>query len=242
MGRSSITLLFLAPACAMSAPVGGGSWIADGYRPFSWPAALGTEPAPPIRITEPSPPPLAPQAREAAVATARRLIGASRIVVGTHRYHDDCTGLVRAVYGELGVDLMTEAETGDNAVTAIYRYTSKHGRVFDGGRPLPGDLIFFRETYDRNRDGRRNDGLTHIGLVEEVQADGTVLVIHRVPRGVVRYRMNLGHPDATFSADGRRWNDWLRSPTPGTWPRLTGQLFAAYGTLLPTESRPGNGH
>jgi hypothetical protein len=100
---------------------------------------------------------------------------------------------------------------------------------------VAGDLVFFKETYDFNRDGQANDGLTHVGLVDDVEADGTVVVIHRVARGVVRYRMNLAHPDTATSPTGARWNDWLRAEAPGAKPRLTAQLFAGYATLLPVE-------
>lgn len=210
----------------------------DRYEPFIRPAA----PSEPLPLEEPAPLPLAvaPLARDTAVKTARGLLGESRIVVGPRRYHDDCTGLVRAAYGELGVDLMSEAARGDTGVMAIYRFASRYGRIYDAGRPIPGDLVFFRETYDRNRDGRDNDGLTHVGLVDDVETDGTVVIIHRVARGVVRYRMNLGHPDVALSTGGHRWNDWLRSPAPGAKPRLTGQLFAGYATILPVESRVGD--
>jgi hypothetical protein len=140
--------------------------------------------------------------------------------------------LVRAVYSAVGLDLMEEARADDNAVTAIYRFAQLHGRVYDAGRPMPGDLVFFRETYDLNRDGRHNDGLTHIGVVEEVEDGGTVSVIHRVARGVVRYRMNLAKPDVRMNpATGRILNDALRAPGPGRREFLTGQLFAGYATL-----------
>ncbi len=106
--------------------------------------------------------------------------------------------------------------------------------MFEKGTPVPGDLVFFRETYDQNRDGRTNDGLTHVGLVERVLEDGTVTVIHRVSRGVVRYRMNLAHPLARKDpASGRAINDYLRAPGSGEKGVLTGQLFSAYASLLP---------
>jgi hypothetical protein len=119
----------------------------------------------------------------------------------------------------------------------MWRFAAKHGRIYENGRPLPGDLVFFKETYDLNRDGQSNDGLTHIGVVEDVEADGTVLVIHRVARGVVRYRMNLGSPTQLTTSDGRRVNDWLRTEAPGSKPRLTAELFAGYATLLPVSQR-----
>jgi hypothetical protein len=163
-------------------------------------------------------------------------VGKTRLVVGGRRFGDDCTGLVRAVYEPLGVDLMRDAQQGDNGVTAMWRFAAKHGRIFSGGRPLPGDLVFFRETYDLNRDGVANDGLTHVGVVDDVEADGTVIIIHRVARGVVRYRMNLAAPTRLRAEDGRRLNDWLRTEAPGSKPRLTAELFAGFATLLPVES------
>lgn len=235
MPRHPLVAFLFASACATGTPVGALLTAGERYEPFIRPAA----PSEPLPFEESTPLSLAvaPLARDTAVKTARSLLGESHIVVGARRYHDDCTGLVRAAYGELGVDLMSEAASGDTGVMAIYRFASRHGRIYDAGRPLPGDLVFFRETYDRNRDGRDNDGLTHVGLVDDVEADGTVVIIHRVARGVVRYRMNLGHPDVALSTGGRRWNDWLRSPAPGAKPRLTGQLFAGYATILPVESR-----
>ena len=102
--------------------------------------------------------------------------------------------------------------------------------------PEPGDLVFFRETYDRNRDGRQNDGLTHVGLVDSVSDDGTVSVIHRVNRGVVRYRMNLQHADIHIDPRTRQTlNDYIKGGSGTRRAILTGQLFAAYGAVLPSS-------
>ncbi|MGA9522568.1 MAG: CHAP domain-containing protein, partial [Myxococcaceae bacterium] len=177
-------------------------------------------------------------ARAQVVSLARGLVGKPKVVVGGRTWPSDCTGLVRAAFSSLGMDLLDAARAGDNSVTAIYRFARERGRVFEAGRPMPGDLVFFRETYDLNRDGRLNDGLTHIGIVEDVDAEGTVTVIHRVARGVVRYRMNLANPDVRRDpATGRVFNDALRHAGPGRSEVLTGQLFAGYATLLsPAES------
>ncbi len=223
-------------ACATGAPVGGRLALGEGYEPFARAGApTGLPATPPTEAARPVV--VAPGARDAAVEAARRYVGAKVITVGKRRFGDDCTGLVRAVYATAGVDLMADGAAEDNGVTAIWRYASRHGRLFDGGRPLPGDLVFFRETFDANRDGRLNDGLTHVGVVDDVEADGTVVVIHRVARGVVRYRMNLSHPEQAVDPSGKRWNDWLRAEQAGAKPRLTGQLFAGFATLLPVEPR-----
>ncbi|MGC4113343.1 MAG: CHAP domain-containing protein [Myxococcales bacterium] len=163
----------------------------------------------------------------AVAAAARELVGKKKVPTGG-KFPDDCTGLVRTVYEKHGIDLMSEgAEAGGNGVLAIWRYTQKHGSLHKD-RPRPGDIVFFNETYDRNRDGRDNDGLTHVGIVDRVEDDGTVYVIHRVAYGVVSYRMNLAHPSQRKDAQGRVLNDWLRE---GKKSRLAGELFAGYGTV-----------
>jgi hypothetical protein len=168
------------------------------------------------------------------VALARKLIGRANVEIGGKRYPADCTGLVLGVYAAVGLDLLSSARPEDNGVTAIYRFAQRHGRIYQGGRPVAGDLVFFRDTDDRNRDGRLADGLMHVGIVDKAEPDGTVVVIHRVRRGVVRYRMNLNHPDLR-AAGGVRLNDSLRSPSAGKPAALTGQLFAAYATFLPVD-------
>ena len=50
---------------------------------------------------------------------------------------------------------------------------------------------------------------------------------------VVRYRMNLNHPDwRTDPESGEPINDYLRASGPTAQALLTGQLFAAYATVL----------
>ncbi|MBZ4329280.1 CHAP domain-containing protein [Corallococcus interemptor] len=188
----------------------------------------------PAKQTPPSPTPTS-NPRERVLATARGLVGQSSVQVNGKRYPADCTALIEATYAQAGVKFRGALKPGDNGVTAMYRYAQANGRVYTSGRPAPGDLVFFRETYDQNRDGRRNDGLTHVGLVDGVDADGTVTVIHRVKRGVVRYRMNLARPHmARDPKTGEILNDMLRSPAPGQPHVLTGQLFAAFGSVLPS--------
>ncbi|MFL5321281.1 MAG: CHAP domain-containing protein [Myxococcaceae bacterium] len=228
-------MLFVVTGCATGVPLGAHSTIARGHlRPFGAPAYARSLPnEEPVASSTVS----LKGGREEIVSLAKSLLGKSAIKVDGKRYPDDCTGLVTALYEQLGVKLTLDAKPGDNAVTAIYRYAQRHGQVFDSGHPLPGDLVFFHETYDQNRDGRMNDGLTHIGVVEESLEDGTVLVIHRVKRGVVRYRMNLARKDLRKDpATGQVLNDLLKAAAPGSREVLTGQLFSAYGSLLPSAS------
>lgn len=238
MKQSILAGVLALTGCATGAPALGRHTLDDGrYQPFARAAAPREIPLiDPAAAASPSNV-IKPGARDTAVSAARSLVGKRQIQLSGKRWGDDCTGLVRGVYAQVGVDLLGAAQPGDNGVTAIWRYAAAHGRHYDGGRPVEGDLVFFKETYDLNRDGRTNDGLTHVGLVDEVLEDGTVVVIHRVARGVVRYRMNLAQPARATNDSGRLINDYLRLAGTRGQPQLTGQLFAGYATLLPVEPR-----
>lgn len=235
--------LLVMTGCAATGRPMGGSVIARSYR-YS-PLTPAAKPKAPLSVAASSPasrkqvrPPPPAARREDVLAAARELVGSRKVKVAGRTWPDDCTGFVEGVYARAGISFRGAGVAGDNGVTALYRYARDHGRVFTRGKPKPGDLVFFRETYDQNRDGRRNDGLTHVGLVDEVASDGTVVVIHRVKRGVVRYRMNLAKPSLRRDPrTGEVLNDMLRVPGATKMPVLTGQLFASYGSVLP-ESKP----
>jgi probable lipoprotein NlpC len=175
--------------------------------------------------------------QEALARTATRLLGRSRIEVGGQRFTFDCSGLARGVYFSQGVDLydgLGELD-GGNGVGRIYGHIVRHGRIHYGPTVHPGDLVFFHNTWDFNRDDHFNDPLTHVGVVEQIESDGTVVFVSRVAGGIERFRMNLRIPDTHRTSDGRVLNDFMRKKgfrDPEATRYLTGQLFAAFGTLL----------
>jgi len=181
----------------------------------------------PVPSTEPKTP---DDARFAVVRTAESLVGKKQFEWNGQRFNGDCVGFVRLVYAENGIDLYRmRGRSSASGVETVFEYVRHFGSIHQDS-PRPGDLVFFHDTYDRNRDGLVNDGLTHIGIVKGVESDGTVEVIHRVQRGVVRYRMNIAHPlDRT--RDGRVINDYLRRDHDGH-SVTAGELFAAYATVI----------
>ncbi len=161
--------------------------------------------------------------------------------VGAERFNPDCTGFVEAVYEAEGIPLralMRQAAPAEHSgVAAAFRAMEAYGFVF-GGRgewPAPGDLVFFDDTYDRNRNGRADDRLTHVGVVEYV-VDGTVVFVHRGGRAVARGAMNPQRPDEA-SADGAVLNSPVRPKDPrlARVPVLAGALFAGYGRIDPAR-------
>ncbi len=179
--------------------------------------------------------------QEAIMRTAAELVGARTIEVKGRRISYDCAGVTRAIYLPHGIDLY-ESDAGDhqaNGVRLIYAHVRQHGRIHQGPVVRPGDLIFFDNTWDYNGDGLVNDPLTHVGVVERVEADGTVVFISRVAEAIERFRMNLAKPHIRRAEDGRILNDHMRrkrgDDADGT-SYLTGELFAAFGTRVAQET------
>lgn len=171
--------------------------------------------------------PPAPLPKGRRVATrAGTLVGAS---LTKYRVPDDCSGLVRAAYQAVGVELLSHGTLpGENAVSAIHRRAQRAGALHKR-TPKPGDIVFFRETYDRNRDGVRNDGLTHVGVIEAVERDGTVVFVHRGGSGVKRSRMNLSLPGKRSQGE-RVLNDYIRAAQDGQRAQLASELFSGYAS------------
>ena len=168
----------------------------------------------------------------AIVGRAVQLVGTARLGRVARHVPDDCSGLVRLAYQKAGIDLVSGGFlAGENAVSAIYRRAKERGALHEG-EPQPGDLVFFRETYDRNRDGRRNDGLTHVAVVESLAADGTLTFIHRGRKGIARSHMNLAFPRTHRAGQGGSTllNDILRPAARGQRAWLTGELFAGFAS------------
>ncbi len=155
------------------------------------------------------------RAAEASVAQAWRRVDGET-------YRDDCSGLVCAVHARAGVDL----EHRNTA--ALFELAKELGVHHRKKVPEPGDVVFFDDTHDRNGNGRLDDDLTHLAVVEKVRDDGTLTLVHRGSKGVTRIWMNLARPDEHADEAGRVLNSFLRVRK-GSDPRgtkyLTGQLW-----------------
>jgi hypothetical protein len=164
------------------------------------------------------------------------VLSAARASVG--KPTRDCAGFVEAMYERAGVDLLSAARPGDGGVLAFFRYVKRHGRWHTRKLPAPGDLVFFHNSYDRNRDGKLDDLFTHVGIVDEVGADGTSQIIHSTNHGIVREPMNLLRPHETRDARGQLINAPLRrklAREPARTPHLMSELFAGFGTVVETS-------
>jgi NlpC/P60 family len=176
--------------------------------------------------------------RSTIVRSAAELVGATTITSEGRHISYDCAGVTRAVFLQHGIDLYDgNGNSGANGVRLIFNHMRQYGTLHQEPVPRPGDLVFFDNTWDFNGDGRLNDPLTHVGIVERVEPDGTVIFISRVADAIERYHMNLRHPHIHKTDGGRILNDYIRRKLPrdpDSMGRLTGELFASYGTRLPS--------
>jgi hypothetical protein len=173
--------------------------------------------------------------RAAIVQTASKLVGATTIQTNGKRIAYDCAGVARAIYLEHGIDLYDSGapDPKANGVRLIHHHISRHGKFHKGPVVRPGDLVFFDNTWDYNGDGLVNDPLTHVGIVERQEADGTIIFISRVAGAIERYRLNLALPHVHRTTEGRVLNDYIRRKDlddPANTAYLAGQLFATFGS------------
>ncbi|MFT4980138.1 MAG: cell wall-associated NlpC family hydrolase [Myxococcota bacterium] len=185
--------------------------------------------AEPSRSPPPTLPPTTPTTpRDAAVGTvvakgAATLVEKRRMVVEGTTYRHDCSGMVAAAYASAGRTLQGGSRD-------LHAAAERAGLLHTRPRPHPGDIAFFDNTYDRDRDGRRDDMLTHVGVVESVDAHGTITIVHLGGSGVRRLKMSVLRPD------DQAVNSQLRA-TNGRdgGPVLAGELWRDFGSLWRLE-------
>ena len=183
---------------------------------------------------------------------ARGLVSHRRVKVGNGPVvRMDCSGFVRAVFRSIGLDVFATGspevkQRHGNGVGLLLWFNESHGDFWPregppehyAVTPRPGDIVYFHDTYDRNRNHRYDDRFTHVGLVESVSEDGAVTFLHAAGHVVRRERMNLRRPHLARE-DGVVVNHAVRYHTrwerPGD-PRLASELFAGFGRL----ARPGS--
>lgn len=139
-------------------------------------------------------------------------------------FRDDCSGFVMAAYDRAGHPVSGNSRSFWDSAEAA-------GTTFRKD-PAPGDLAFFDDTYDRNHNGRRDDPLTHVAVVIEVERDGTIVMAHGgTSKGRTTLRMNLHHPHDRLGPDDVVWNDWLRARRrgePENAAYLSAELFRGF--------------
>jgi len=214
-------------AAVLSAGCAGSTW--------RYPGPLGPVGRTPVPVEAPvvAPGGVPDRVARRVAAVAEDMAGARRLQWDGVDYGFDCSGFVRYVHARVGLAL--SGSSADLQVRAV-----EWGVFHTRRTPGIGDVAFFEETYDRNGNGRVDDGITHVAVVTEVDAEGTVSMVHVGSAGIAPLVMNLRRPDQRTTAAGVLLNDWLRSPSrrdPEGTRRLAGELWVGFGSFW--ERLPG---
>lgn len=137
------------------------------------------------------------ETQEKVVEASYWALGKTELKVRDKVFNLDCSGTVMAIYYNAGIDLSRDfGKYTGGGTQRIYQYLKDKELLYDTKMPVPGDIIFWDNTYDKNGDGERNDYLTHVGIVVEVDEDGTVTYLHEhYKKGIILEKMNLKFPD-----------------------------------------------
>ena len=156
------------------------------------------------------------------VSAARSFMGKKVLRVGDKIFRSDCSGLVSASYAKAGRELRGSPKT-------MHAQAKKENVL--STTPHPGDVVFFDNTFDKNKNGKFDDPITHVGIVEEVFADGRISMLHIGSKRVSRIYLDLKNPNTYKNKEGSIRNSYLRyryfPKDPN--PRLAAQLWIGYG-------------
>lgn len=186
-------------------------------------------PGEPTGTAEDEPPPSGKARRrgEAVAKAARSYLGSGSLRHGGERFRYDCSGLVMAAHAKAGLPL-----AGNSA--SMWTMAKDAGVYHRRKTPRVGDVAFFANTYDANRNGRLDDSITHVAVVVDVDDDGTVSMVHKGGRGVVLLEMNLHAPSEHASSAGKELNGYLRARRSGDrrgTKYLAGELWIGFGAF-----------
>lgn len=124
--------------------------------------------------------------------------GRNYLTVNGMRFRMDCSGVIRAIYYKAGIDLAKDFNKYRGGGTQrIHEILRAKGLIYKPAIPVPGDILFWDNTYDANHNGQSDDMLSHIGMVvsSDKKSGDVVYVHHHEKKGIVFEKMNLLHPD-----------------------------------------------
>ena len=105
------------------------------------------------------------------------LKGQTSLSVNGQSMRFDCSGFVLTVFGLADIKLSGNTRS-------LFEQATQEGRLVT--TPIPGDVVFFDNTYDRNKNQRLDDTLTHIAIVVSVDTDETVQMVHLGGSGITK--------------------------------------------------------
>ncbi len=167
-----------------------------------------------------------------------KLVKSAEYYAGKPKTRTDCSGLILKILNKNNITIFKKQAViprGANGVKIIYLTLKKYKKIYRShNKASPGDLIFFNNTYDKNKNKRVDDPLTHIAMITEVNRDGTIKYIHKSGKGIIYGYMNLRKRNKTKHKN-KVINSYLRRRYKKDSRRvkyLSAQLFNTFGTIF----------
>ncbi|MBM4345495.1 MAG: hypothetical protein FJ100_19150 [Deltaproteobacteria bacterium] len=184
----------------------------------------GATAAPPLavpRAQPPAAPASAPPPQNTEDVRAAQRVEAAQALLGTSGLQD--RAFVAHVLRAAGQDIAVDAKQPYAAALWARLDDSRVGK----SSARSGDLVFFRDTADLNGNGKPDDGVTLVGVVEKAHGPHVLFIAHRAGK-VRRMAVDPTRPlvirDGAGEVINTRLVRWPGSPDPWT----TGQCLTGY--------------
>lgn len=112
----------------------------------------------------------------------------------------DCSGFVSLVNSENGepfykTDELNNAFTNDYRSKAMFNIMKADSRIIEKDTPNVADLVFFSDTLQKTKRKVGSFNITHVGIVTQIDEDGTVHFIHHSRGKNVMGAVNKNYPE-----------------------------------------------
>ena len=149
----------------------------------------------------------------------------------------DCSGLVALVNTENGepyykTKKLSNHFSNDYRSKAIYNVMKSDERIAKKQSPKIADLVFFSDTLEKTKRKVGAENITHIGIVTQVDRDGTVHFIHNIRGKNVIGVLNEKYPKIA-NKENKNINTYLKrcEPSRSKYECLSPYFLSAYGEI-----------
>ena len=153
----------------------------------------------------------------------------------------DCSGFVELVNFQNDEPYyksshLSQHYDNTNRSKAIFNIMRAQERVFDKDAPKIGDLIFFEDTLQKSKRNIGSYNITHIGIVTQLDDDGTIHFIHNIQGKNRVDQLNMQFSQ-TPVVSGKSVNSYLKRCDSSTPKQkcLSAYYFSAFATPLFSE-------
>jgi len=112
-------------------------------------------------------------------------------------WRNSSSGFIKMIFLNFKVDITKSKEKKDgkgkwfSMTELIYNFVEENGRLYKSKNYQEGDLIFFNNTYDKDKNGKLNDKLTSIALITKIDKDGTISFLMNISGKITLKYLNL---------------------------------------------------